>query len=45
MHGEIAGFEVLRIINEPTASCLTYGIDKTKESKVIAVMDAGQRNY
>ena len=38
--GKIAGLDVLRIINEPTAACLAYGIDK-EESKVIAVYDLG----
>ena len=38
--GKIAGLDVLRIINEPTAACLAYGIDKD-ESKVIAVYDLG----
>ncbi len=38
--GKIAGLEVLRIINEPTAAALAYGLDK-KEGKVIAVYDLG----
>lgn len=38
--GEIAGLEVLRIINEPTAASLAYGLDKGKEHK-IAVYDLG----
>jgi molecular chaperone DnaK len=38
--GEIAGLNVLRIINEPTAASLAYGMDK-KEEKVIAVYDLG----
>lgn len=38
--GKIAGLEVLRIINEPTASSLSYGLDKQKEEK-IAVYDLG----
>jgi molecular chaperone DnaK len=38
--GEIAGFNVLRIINEPTASSLAYGMDKKKE-ETIAVYDLG----
>ncbi len=38
--GKIAGLEVLRIINEPTASSLAYGLDK-KENEVIAVYDLG----
>ena len=39
--GRIAGLEVLRIINEPTAAALAYGLDKKKESKTIAVYDLG----
>ncbi|XVN42993.1 MAG: molecular chaperone DnaK [Candidatus Rickettsia vulgarisii] len=38
--GKIAGLEVLRIINEPTAAALAYGFDKT-ENKIIAVYDLG----
>jgi molecular chaperone DnaK len=38
--GKIAGLDVLRIINEPTAAALAYGLDK-KESKTIAVYDLG----
>jgi len=38
--GKIAGLEVLRIINEPTASALAYGLDK-KQNEVIAVYDLG----
>ena len=38
--GKIAGLEVLRIINEPTAAALAYGLDKN-ESKTIAVYDLG----
>ncbi|MBN2678377.1 MAG: molecular chaperone DnaK [Anaerolineaceae bacterium] len=38
--GKIAGLEVLRIINEPTASSLSYGLDK-KKNEVIAVYDLG----
>src|SRR3954466_13318076 len=38
--GKIAGLEVLRIINEPTAAALAYGLDK-KQSGVIAVYDLG----
>ncbi|MBN1901338.1 molecular chaperone DnaK [Candidatus Sumerlaeota bacterium] len=38
--GQIAGLEVLRIVNEPTASSLAYGMDKKKEQK-IAVYDFG----
>ena len=39
--GKIAGLEVLRIINEPTAAALAYGLDKTDKSKTIAVYDLG----
>jgi len=39
--GRIAGLEVLRIINEPTAAALAYGLDKKKEAKTIAVYDLG----
>jgi molecular chaperone DnaK len=39
--GKIAGLEVLRIINEPTAAALAYGLDKKKESQTIAVYDLG----
>jgi molecular chaperone DnaK len=39
--GEIAGLEVKRIINEPTASCLAYGLDKIKEDQTILVYDLG----
>ncbi len=39
--GKIAGLEVLRIINEPTASSLAYGLDKKKKDEVIAVYDLG----
>jgi len=39
--GKIAGLDVLRIINEPTAAALAYGIDKKKEAKTIAVYDLG----
>ena len=39
--GKIAGLEVLRIINEPTAASLAYGLDKKKENKKIAVYDLG----
>ena len=38
--GKIAGLEVLRIINEPTASSLAYGLDK-KSNEIIAVYDLG----
>lgn len=39
--GKIAGLEVLRIINEPTAAALAYGVDKDKDDEVIAVFDLG----
>ena len=39
--GTIAGLEVLRIINEPTASSLAYGLDKTRSDANIAVFDLG----
>jgi molecular chaperone DnaK len=39
--GKIAGLEVLRIINEPTAAALAYGLDKTGSNKTIAVYDLG----
>jgi molecular chaperone DnaK len=39
--GRIAGLEVLRIINEPTAAALAYGLDKTGAAKTIAVYDLG----
>lgn len=39
--GEIAGFTVERIINEPTAAALAYGLDKLKEKSKIAVYDLG----
>src|SRR5690606_26036829 len=38
--GKIAGLEVLRIINEPTAASLAYGLDKKKDEK-ISVFDLG----
>ena len=39
--GEIAGLKVRRIINEPTAAALAYGLDKANDDKVIAVFDFG----
>ncbi|MDR3316467.1 MAG: molecular chaperone DnaK [Puniceicoccales bacterium] len=42
--GQIAGLEVLRIINEPTAASLAYGLDRKKEEK-IAVYDLGGGTY
>ena len=42
--GRVAGLEVLRIINEPTAAALAYGLDKKKDEKV-AVFDLGGGTY
>ncbi|HEU5049784.1 MAG TPA: molecular chaperone DnaK [Gemmatimonadales bacterium] len=42
--GKIAGLEVMRIINEPTAAALAYGLDKKKDEKV-AVFDLGGGTY
>ncbi len=39
--GEIAGFQVMRIINEPTAACLAYGIDKVQKEMKILVFSFG----
>jgi molecular chaperone DnaK len=39
--GEIAGLNVLRIINEPTAACLAYGLDKAGKEQKIMVFDLG----
>jgi molecular chaperone DnaK len=39
--GKIAGLEVLRIINEPTAAALAYGLDKKADAKTVAVYDLG----
>jgi molecular chaperone DnaK len=39
--GELAGFTVERILNEPTAAALAYGLDKLKEKSKIAVFDLG----
>ncbi len=39
--GKIAGLEVKRIINEPTAAALAYGMDKSKGDKTVAVYDLG----
>jgi len=41
--GKIAGLEVLRIINEPTAAALAYGLDKEKDQKIL-VFDLGGDN-
>ena len=43
--GEIAGLNVRRIINEPTAAALAYGIDKANEDRLVAVIDAGCGTY
>ncbi|PZR98368.1 MAG: molecular chaperone DnaK, partial [Candidatus Chloroheliales bacterium] len=43
--GRIAGLEVLRIINEPTASALAYGLDKAGKDEEIAVYDLGGGTY
>src|SRR5213596_1815710 len=42
--GKVAGLDVLRIINEPTAAALAYGLDKKKDEK-IAVFDLGGGTY
>ncbi len=39
--GAIAGLEVVRIINEPTASCMAYGLDKTEQQETVLVWDLG----
>ena len=39
--GKIAGLDVLRIINEPTAAAMAYGLDKDKKNEMIAVYDLG----
>ena len=39
--GEIAGLKVLRIINEPTAACLAYGLDKVEQEQKVLVFDLG----
>jgi len=39
--GAIAGLEVLRIINEPTAAAIAYGLDKRKESRNVLIFDLG----
>jgi len=43
--GEIAGFEVLRIISEPTAASLAYGLDRIRENLKIAVLDLGAGTF
>lgn len=39
--GEIAGLEVVRLVNEPTAACLAYGLDKSEKEMKIMVFDLG----
>ncbi len=39
--GEIAGLEVIRLVNEPTAACLAYGLDKSEKEMKILVYDFG----
>jgi molecular chaperone DnaK len=39
--GKIAGLNVIRIINEPTAAALAYGVDQNKEDSIVAVYDLG----
>jgi len=43
--GQIAGLDVRRILNEPTAAALAYGLDKKKEDEVVAVYDLGGGTY
>jgi len=43
--GEMAGLEVLRIVSEPTAASLAYGLDKTGENLKIAVLDLGAGTF
>lgn len=43
--GEIAGLTVRRIINEPTAAALAYGLDKKEQDEIIAVYDLGGGTY
>ena len=43
--GQIAGLEVLRIINEPTAAALAYGLDKEGVDQTILVFDSGGGTY
>src|SRR5947208_1534284 len=43
--GKIAGLEVLRIVNEPTASALAYGLDKKGKDEKVAVFDLGGGTY
>src|SRR3954465_7252165 len=39
--GSIAGLDVVRLVNEPTAACLAYGLDKTGQNQRIMVFDLG----
>jgi len=43
--GELTGLEVLRIVSEPTAASLAYGLDKTGENSKIAVLDLGAGTF
>ena len=43
--GEIAGLKVRRIINEPTAAALAYGLDKSDKEQKIVVFDCGGKHY
>src|SRR5690606_5558016 len=43
--GQIAGLNVLRIVNEPTAAALAYGLEKDKEDELILVFDLGGRTF
>ena len=43
--GQIAGLDVKRILNEPTAAALAYGLDKVKNDEVVAVYDLGGGTY
>ncbi len=43
--GEIAGFEVLRIVSEPTAASLAYGLDKVGKNLKVAVLDLGAGTF
>jgi molecular chaperone DnaK len=43
--GQIAGLDVKRILNEPTAAALAYGLDKKKEDEIVAVYDLGGGTY
>ncbi|MCH7975848.1 MAG: molecular chaperone DnaK [Bacteroidetes bacterium] len=43
--GQIAGLEVKRILNEPTAAALAYGLERKKDDEVVAVFDLGGGTY